>query len=84
MYYFNDIIKNVKHFIKQKFKLLETTMDGYREKKWETIFDPKNSIKSKLKKKSKSKNAKNKIIKVNTNVSTFKYDEPLLQGVCLI
>lgn len=72
---------------KQKFKLLETTMDGYREKKWETIFDPKNSIKSKLKKKSKSKNAKNaknKIIKVNTNVSTFKYDEPLLQGVCLI
>ena len=65
-------------------------MDGYREKKWETIFDPKNSIKAKLSKKSKtsknkkSKNSKNKVIKVNTNVSTFKYDEPLLQGVCLI
>ena len=34
---------------KQKFKIIQTDMDGYRKNKWETIFDPENKIKKAFK-----------------------------------
>ena len=30
---------------KQKFKVIQTDIDGYRQKKWKTIYDPVNNIK---------------------------------------
>ena len=34
---------------KQKFKLIQTDMDGYRKDQWTTIFDPENKIKKAFK-----------------------------------
>jgi len=39
---------------KQKFKIIQTDMDGYRKDQWTTIFDPENKIKKAF------KNSKNK------------------------
>ena len=40
---------------KQKFKLIETDMGGYRQNKWETIYDPENKIKKAFKKTKQNK-----------------------------
>lgn len=58
---------------KQKFKVIETDMENYKKNKWDIIYDPNSTIKKAFKK--SNKKAK------HTNP---KYDEPLLQGVCLI
>jgi len=59
---------------KQKFRIIEATMEQYEKDEWETIYDPFIS-----KKFSKGK-------KTNKNVKPkkSKYDEPLLSGVCLV
>ena len=71
-----------KHFNKrkafykrQKFKILEATMEQYEKDEWDTIYDP--FIEKKFSKKSTKTNKKAKPKK-------SKYDEPLLSGVCLI
>ena len=75
-----------KHFNKrktfykrQKFKIVEATMDQYANNEWTTIFDP--TLTKKLK--SMKNKAKNKKIKIKTEKSTKPKDE-LLTGVCLI
>ena len=40
---------------KQKFKIIQTDMKGYRQNKWITIFDPENKIKKALKNSKKNK-----------------------------
>ena len=75
-----------KHFNKrkafykrQKFKIIEATMEQYANNEWTTIFDP--AFKKKLT--SMKNKAKNKKIKVKTEKST-KPKDALLTGVCLI
>ena len=77
---FEKHFKKRKAFYKrQKFKIIEATMDQYANNEWTTIFDP--TFKKKLK--SMKNKSKNKKIKIKTE----KYKKPkdaLLTGVCLI
>ena len=71
---------------KQKFKILEATMEQYKNNEWNTIFDP--TLKKKLKS-MKNGPKKKKNLKIDTKYKIkSKYDtkskDSLLSGVCLI
>ena len=59
---------------KQKFKIIEATMEQYEKDEWETIYDP--FIEKKF--------SKGKKINKKVKPKKSKYDEPMLSGVCLI
>ena len=72
---------------KQKFKVIETDVEGYTKNEWQTLYDPKNNIlkKSTKKKSAKKKATKNQKIKkmfIKTDVQDK--HQTMGDGVCMM
>ena len=66
---------------KQKFKVIATDVNGYKNNEWEIVYDPNKNIKKSLKKQEKNKKVNKKIV-IKTEKKEKK--DELLSGVCLI